>query len=70
MVWGAAYIVAAVGLALLTSHGSAPDWLSVNIANALVLLGSSLIWAGARLFDGRPVRVGLVVSAPTPSMNT
>ena len=35
MVWGAAYIVSAVGLALLTTHGAAPDWVSVNLANAL-----------------------------------
>ncbi len=62
MLWGAAYIVTALGLALLTTRGAAPDWVSVNIANALVLLGSGLIWAGARLFDGRPVRPGLVAS--------
>jgi GGDEF domain-containing protein len=64
MVWGAAYIVGAVGLALLTTHGSAPDWISINIANALVLLGSALTWAGARMFDARPVRPGLVLAAP------
>ena len=64
MVWGAAYIVSAVGLALLTTHGSAPDWISINIANALVLLGSALTWAGARMFDARPVRPGLVLAAP------
>ena len=63
MVWGAAYIVSAVGLALLTTHGAAPDWISINLANALVLLGSGLIWAGARLFDSRPVRPGLVAAA-------
>ena len=56
MVWGAAYIVSAVGLALLTTRGSAPEWVAVNLANALVLLGSGLIWAGARMFGGRPVR--------------
>lgn len=63
MVWGAAYIVSATGLGLVTTHGSTPDFLSVDIANALVLLGFALIWAGARLFDGRPVRTGLVVSS-------
>ena len=56
MMWGAAYIVSAVGLALLTTHGAAPDWVSIKLANALVLTGSALIWAGARMFDGRPVR--------------
>jgi diguanylate cyclase (GGDEF)-like protein len=64
MVWGAAYIVSALGLAFLTTRGTAPTWLSIDIANALVLLGSSLTWAGSRMFDARPVRTGLVVSAP------
>jgi diguanylate cyclase (GGDEF)-like protein len=64
MMWGASYIVSAVGLALITTHGAAPDWLSVNVANTLVLFGCALIWAGARMFDGRPVRPGLVLAAP------
>src|SRR6185437_3858085 len=51
MMWGASYIVSAVGLALITTHGAAPDWLSINVANALVLFGCALIWAGARMFD-------------------
>ena len=65
MMWGASYIVSAVGLALITTHGAAPDWLSINVANALVLFGCALIWAGARMFDGQPVRPGLVLAAPT-----
>jgi diguanylate cyclase (GGDEF)-like protein len=64
MLWGASYIVSAVGLALITTHGAAPDWLSVNVANALVLFGCALIWAGARMFDGQQVRPGLVLAAP------
>jgi len=64
MLWGASFIVGAVGLALLTTHDTAPEWLSVTLANTLVLLGSALTWAGARIFDARPVRLGLVVSAP------
>ena len=65
MMWGASYIVSAVGLALITTHGAVPDWLSINVANALVLFGCALIWAGARMFDGQPVRPGLVLAAPT-----
>lgn len=64
MVWGAAYIVSAVGLALITTHGAAPDFIAVDLANTLVLLGSGLIWAGARMFDGRPVRWMLVAAGP------
>jgi diguanylate cyclase (GGDEF)-like protein len=63
MIWGSAYIVSALGLALLTTRGSAPGWISVDLANALVLLGSGLIWAGARMFDSRPVRPALVGAA-------
>src|SRR5665647_1878990 len=42
MVWGSAYIVGAVGLALLTTHGSAPDWIAIDIANALVLIACAV----------------------------
>jgi hypothetical protein len=63
MIWGSAYIVSALGLALLTTRGSAPGWIAVDLANALVLLGSGLIWAGARMFDSRPVRPALVGAA-------
>jgi diguanylate cyclase (GGDEF)-like protein len=64
MLWGASYIVSAVGLALLTTQNVAPEWISINLANALVLAGSALIWAGARMFDGHAVRPALVLAAP------
>jgi diguanylate cyclase (GGDEF)-like protein len=62
MIWGASFIIGAAGLGLLTTHGSAPEWLSVDLANALVLLGTALTWAGSRIFDGRPVRPALVLA--------
>ena len=55
MWWGAAHIVNAVGLGLLTSRGTAPVFVTVDLANALVLLGYGLTWSGARLFDGRTI---------------
>ena len=54
-VWGIAFGIGALGLGLVIVRGLVPDWLSINIANALVLFGFSLIWAGARIFDGRAV---------------
>jgi diguanylate cyclase (GGDEF)-like protein len=63
-VWGVAYVVAALGLGLVILRGLIPDWLSINVSNALVLFGMSLIWAGARIFDGRPVRSILLLVAP------
>ena len=62
--WGAAQIVGAVGLALMTSRGAVRDFVSIDIANALVLLAFGITWAGARIFDGRKVVPLVVVFAP------
>jgi diguanylate cyclase (GGDEF)-like protein len=64
MWWGAAQIVGAVGLGLASSRGSVSDFLSIDIANALVLLAYGLTWAGARIFDDRKVLPLVVVFAP------
>src|SRR3954464_14236188 len=64
MWWGASYIVGAAGLRFVASPGAVSDFISIDLANALVLLGYGLIWAGARLFDGRKVQPLVVVFAP------
>jgi diguanylate cyclase (GGDEF)-like protein len=64
MWWGAALIVNAAGLGLMTSHQAAPDFVSIDIANALVLLGYGLTWIGARVFDGRATRPISLLFAP------
>ena len=61
MWWGAAHIVNASGLGLLSSHGAAPDFVTNDLANALVLFGYGLTWSGARVFDGRKVYPPLVL---------
>jgi diguanylate cyclase (GGDEF)-like protein len=68
MWWGAAHIVNAAGLGLLTSRGAAPDFVTIDVANALVLLGYGLTWTGARVFDGRSIRPLLVLLAPAAWM--
>jgi diguanylate cyclase (GGDEF)-like protein len=64
MWWGAAQIVGAAGLGLVTSRGAIPDFVSIDIANALILLAYGLTWAGARIFDRRKVLPLVVVFAP------
>jgi diguanylate cyclase (GGDEF)-like protein len=64
MWWGAAQIVGAAGLALASSRGAIPDFVSIDLANALILLAYGLTWAGARIFDGRKVSPLVVVFAP------
>ncbi|MGA9949647.1 MAG: GGDEF domain-containing protein [Xanthobacteraceae bacterium] len=62
--WGSAHIVNACGFALLTARDSAPEFVTICIANALVLFGYGLTWTGARIFDGRPIRPSVVLVAP------
>src|SRR6185312_15199663 len=64
MWWGAAHIVAASGLGLLTSGGALPAFITNDLANALVLLSYGLTWTGARVFDGRSIRPLLILLAP------
>jgi diguanylate cyclase (GGDEF)-like protein len=64
MWWGAAHIVGASGLGLMISRGAAPDFITVDLANALVLLSYGLTWTGARIFDGRTIRPLLILLAP------
>jgi diguanylate cyclase (GGDEF)-like protein len=68
MWWGSAHIVNAIGLGLLTSRGAASDFVTIDIANACVLLGYGLTWTGARVFDGRAIRPPLVLLAPAAWM--
>jgi diguanylate cyclase (GGDEF)-like protein len=62
--WGAAQLAGAAGLGLTTPSGVLPAFVSIDIANALVLLAYGLTWAGARDFDGRKVLPLVVVFAP------
>ncbi len=64
MLWGASYITGAIGLGLATSRNILPEFVAIEIGNALVLLGYGLTWAGARIFDGRKVQPLIVLSAP------
>jgi diguanylate cyclase (GGDEF)-like protein len=64
MWWGAALIVGAAGLGLVSSRAVVPQVVSIDIANALVLLSYALIWGGARVFDGRKVPLVLLLFPP------
>ncbi len=64
MTWGGAFVLCALGVALVAVRGMVPDWLSIQFANVVVLVGIGLVWVGARQFDGRPARVAMVAVAP------
>lgn len=53
--WGQANGVAVVALLLFAARGVLPDLLSIDVANALLLLTASLMLAGYRRYLGQPV---------------
>ena len=65
MWWGAAHIVNAAGLGLLSLRGEALDFVTIDVGNALVLFGYGLTWSGARIFDGRKIMPLGLLLAPT-----
>jgi len=51
---------------LLGMHGSVPDWVSIDVANAVLFGSFALTWSGARVFDRRSAEpvwcmVGVVI---------
>lgn len=51
--WGASYFMASLAAAGLGARGSAPDLLSIDLANALMIGAYAVCWNAARLFEGR-----------------
>ena len=52
-VWGFAFAVGAVAVALIGARGHIPDVLSIILANTLLALAYGMMWSGARLFEKR-----------------
>ena len=62
--WGFAHLIRAGSVGLFGMYGSAPDIVSIDLANALLFTAFAVTWTGARVFDGRPVEpVYLVTGA-------
>ena len=46
-------LVAAVGVVLVLLRGVVPDWLSIHLANALIILSFGFGWSAVRCYGGR-----------------
>ena len=53
--WGFAHMIRAASVVLFGLYGSAPDLITIDLANALLFTAFAVTWTGARVFDGRPV---------------
>ena len=62
--WGFAHLIRASSVVLFGMYGTAPDLVTIDLANALLFTAFAVTWTGARVFDGRPVEpVYLVTGA-------
>jgi diguanylate cyclase (GGDEF)-like protein len=62
--WGFAHLIRASSIVLFGMFGSAPDLITIDLANALLFTAFAVTWTGARVFDGRSVEpVYLVTGA-------
>ena len=62
--WGFAHLIRAGSVVLFGTYGSAPDLISIDLANTLLFTSFAVTWTGARVFDGRQVEpVYLVTGA-------
>jgi diguanylate cyclase (GGDEF)-like protein len=62
--WGFAHLIRAGSVVLFGMYGTAPDLITIDLANALLFTAFAVTWTGARVFDGRPVEpVYLVTGA-------
>jgi hypothetical protein len=52
--WGAAHLLRAGSVVLFGMYGNVSDAISIDLANALLLLSFAITWTGSRVFDGRP----------------
>jgi len=51
--WIAPYLLGATSIVLFIRRGETSDWISIGLANALLLAAFAMVWQGARAFGGR-----------------
>jgi diguanylate cyclase (GGDEF)-like protein len=49
--WGFAHLLRAASVVLFGLYGSAPDVITIDLANAILFTAFALTWTGARVFD-------------------
>lgn len=60
--WGFAHLIRAASVVLFGMYGTAPDLISIDLANALLFVSFAVTWTGARVFDGRSIEPVYLVS--------
>jgi diguanylate cyclase (GGDEF)-like protein len=65
LLWTAlGFLLTAVGSFLVARRGFLSEWLTIDTAGTLLILGVSFIWIGARVFNGRPILAWVPLAGP------
>jgi diguanylate cyclase (GGDEF)-like protein len=59
--WGAGFLVCAIGGFLLVMRPPVPEFIAINFGNAIVMVAYGLMWAGARHFESRKIYLTVVL---------
>lgn len=62
-IWGVAHLTGALASGLLALRGVIPDWVSIGVANGVMIGAYGLIWTGTRAFEGRRARPLVIAAA-------
>jgi len=59
--WSLTRLLSALGTVMLGLRGAVPDWISIDLGNAMLCVSFGLGWTGARQFEGRHARPGAML---------
>jgi diguanylate cyclase (GGDEF)-like protein len=62
--WGCAHLMRSGSITLFGMYGSAPDLISIDLANAILFLSFGVTWTGARVFDYRAPLPAYLLAGP------
>jgi diguanylate cyclase (GGDEF)-like protein len=62
--WGCAHLLRAGSIVLFGMYGNVSEAITIDLANALLLLSFAITWSGARVFDGRPPLPMYLIAGP------
>ena len=62
--WGCAHLMRSGSIALFGMYGSVSDFISIDLANVILLLSFGITWTGARVFDHRSPLLAYVLLGP------
>src|SRR5271163_1037494 len=58
--WGSAHLLRAGSISLFGLYGQVPDFITIDLANVILLTSFAATWVGTRLYAGRKIRPAML----------